>query len=88
MIDFLWRSGKGYRLWPWRSPYLRWRIETYWGWEADRITFLQFFRFLRDHRADLLRFIQWGAEMDRKVRQASDPKRQRQFAVAPDAPDL
>ena len=27
---------RGYRLRPWRSPYLRWRIETYWGLHADR----------------------------------------------------
>ena len=39
MIGFLWRSAKGYRLTPWRSPYLLWRIETYWGLHADRIGF-------------------------------------------------
>ncbi len=31
MLRFLWRATRGYRLRPWRSPYLRWRIETYWG---------------------------------------------------------
>ena len=37
MISFLWKSTRGYRLRPWDSPYLRWRIETYWGLHAERI---------------------------------------------------
>ena len=39
MLPTLWRLTRGYRLCPWRSPYLRWRIETYCGLHADRITF-------------------------------------------------
>ena len=39
MIRILWRLTRGYRLRPWRSPYLRWRIETYWGLHAGEITF-------------------------------------------------
>jgi hypothetical protein len=35
MIRMLWRLSRGYRLCPWRSPYLRWRIETYWGLHAE-----------------------------------------------------
>ena len=38
MFGVLWRLSKGYRLCPWRSPYLRWRIETYCGLHADRIS--------------------------------------------------
>ena len=38
----LWRLSRGYRLRPWKSPYLRWRIETYAGLHADRIGFREF----------------------------------------------
>ena len=44
MLRIAWRLSKGYRLRPWRSPYLCWRIETYWGLHADRITASDFFR--------------------------------------------
>ena len=57
MLGFLWRASKGHRLAPWRSPYLRWRIETYWGWHADRIAPGDFLRFTWERRADLLRFL-------------------------------
>ena len=45
MLRVAWRLTRGYRLRPWRSPYLRWRIETYWGLHADRIAFTDFWRF-------------------------------------------
>jgi hypothetical protein len=61
---FLWRAGRGYRFRPWRSPYLRWRIETYWGLHAERITPEEFRRFVWEHRSELLRFLDWAARMD------------------------
>jgi len=39
VLRFLWRASRGYRLRPWNSPYLRWRIETYSGLHAEHITF-------------------------------------------------
>ena len=42
MLRFLWRATRGYRLRPWRSPYLRWRMETYWGIPAEKIGFSGF----------------------------------------------
>lgn len=63
MIRFLWRSTRGYRLTPWRSPYLLWRIETYWGLHAERITAAEFWRFSWQHRAELLRFLRWADRM-------------------------
>ena len=45
MLSLLWSMTRGYRLRPWRSPYLLWRIETYSGQHADRITFGDFWRF-------------------------------------------
>jgi hypothetical protein len=61
MVRLLWRLSRGYRLRPWRSPYLRWRMETYWGLHADEITFRQFWIFLWQHRADMWRYMQWAA---------------------------
>ncbi len=63
MIGFLWVASKGHRLHPWRSPYLLWRIETYWGWHAQAITAGDFFRFLWQQRRDLARFLRWADKM-------------------------
>ncbi|HMD50344.1 MAG TPA: hypothetical protein VKG79_14640 [Bryobacteraceae bacterium] len=64
MLRFLWRATRGYRLTPWRSPFLRWRIETFWGTPADEIGFSEFWRFAWRHRRDLMRFLAWADRMD------------------------
>ena len=61
MIRMLWRLTKGYRLRPWRSPYLRWRIETWSGIEAASIDRGLFCEFTWKHRADLLRYLRWAS---------------------------
>jgi hypothetical protein len=67
VIAFLWRVwfhwSRGYRFRPWRSPYLRWRIETFWGLHAEHITTGDFFRFAWQRRRDLIRFSNWAAHM-------------------------
>jgi hypothetical protein len=63
MLSFVWRATRGYRLRPWRSPYLRWRMETYWGIHADEIQFKDFCRFAWQHRKDLLRYLRWTERM-------------------------
>ena len=63
MLRFLWQATRGYRLTPWRSPYLRWRIETYEGLHADRIGFGAFWRFTWQRRRELLRFLRWSDRM-------------------------
>lgn len=63
MLRFLWRATRGYRLQPWRSPYLRWRLETYWGTPADKFDFRSFLSFVWEHRRDLTRFLAWAARM-------------------------
>jgi hypothetical protein len=63
MLPFLWRATRGYRLRPWRSPYLCWRIETWWGIPAEEIGFRDFWTFVWRHRADLLRFLRWAEQM-------------------------
>ncbi|MCC6389324.1 MAG: hypothetical protein IT167_01880 [Bryobacterales bacterium] len=63
MTGFLWRATRGYRLRPWRSPYLRWRIETYWGRHAEAIGYREFWAFLWQHRSEMLRFLRWAGRM-------------------------
>jgi hypothetical protein len=63
MLSFVWSATRGYRLRPWRSPYLRWRMETYWGIHADEIQFKDFWRFAWRHRKDLLRYLRWTERM-------------------------
>ena len=63
MLRILWRLTRGYRLQPWRSPYLRWRIETYCGIHAETITFRQFWEFAWRQRRELLRYLHWAARM-------------------------
>ena len=61
-IRLLWRLSRGHHLTPWRSPYLRWRMETYYGLHADRIGCADFWKFLWSHRADTIRYIRWAAK--------------------------
>jgi hypothetical protein len=63
MLSALWRLTEGYRLFPWRSPYLLWRIETYSGMHADQITAQDFWRFAWTQRRELLRFLRWAGRM-------------------------
>ncbi len=65
---FLSDSTRGYRLRPWDSPYLRWRIETYWGWPAPQIGARRFFRFLWLQRRQLLHFLVWAGRMSAQHR--------------------
>ncbi|HYO83300.1 MAG TPA: hypothetical protein VES20_17985 [Bryobacteraceae bacterium] len=63
MLRFLWKATRGYRLTPWRSPYLRWRIETYSGIPASSIGLAAFWKFTWQSKRDLLRFLRWAARM-------------------------
>jgi hypothetical protein len=55
------RLSKGYRFAPWKSPYLRWRIETWSGRDADALTPAEFLKFTWDNRKDLIRYLRWAA---------------------------
>lgn len=65
MLRFIWKATRGFRMTPWRSPYLRWRIETYWGIEAESIRPGEFVRFTWEHRGELARFLNWADRMGR-----------------------
>jgi len=67
MLGAMWRLSKGYRLRPWRSPYLRWRVETYCGLDAERISPGTFWRFTWNNRRELIRFLRWADKMDTRA---------------------
>jgi hypothetical protein len=68
MLRFLWRASRGYRLRPWNSPYLRWRIETYSGVHAENITPRDFWRFVWRERRELWRYLRWAARHSSELR--------------------
>ena len=68
ILRFLWNATRGHHLTPWRSAYLRWRIETYTGIKMQSIGFLEFFGFTWRERRELLRFLKWTGEMERYAR--------------------
>ena len=41
LLRFFWNSTRGHRFAPWRSPYLRWRMETYSDLKMDKIGFVE-----------------------------------------------
>jgi len=73
MLGVVLRLAWPYWLTPWRSPLLRWRMETY-GIRDERGEFLSessitpknFFRFLVVNRTSLLRFLHWAATLQRE----------------------
>ncbi len=67
IAGFLWDASRGYRLRPWASPYLRWRIETYSGTPAERIDRTMFQSFTWRQRRSLRTFLNWAAAMRRSA---------------------
>jgi len=61
---FGWNALRGYWLYPWRSPYLRWRIETYSGIPAGTIGACIFWKFFFAEKGNLLRFLIWTAKLE------------------------
>jgi hypothetical protein len=59
MLRFLELATRGYRLRPWASPYLRWRVETYAGIPAESIDARIFWRFLWAERRSLWAYLKW-----------------------------
>lgn len=62
-ISFLWNATRGERLRPWRSPYLRWRLETYSGQRADTVRARDFWNLFWKEKRQLLRFLRWTGEI-------------------------
>ena len=67
-VRFIWNATRGHRLAPWRSPYLRWRVETYSGMKAETLTTKSIFGFMWTERWELLRFLRWTGQMEREAK--------------------
>ena len=62
-LRFLWNATRGNRLRPWRSPYLRWRLETFSGQKADAVRAGDFWDIFWKEKRQFLRFLRWTREM-------------------------
>jgi hypothetical protein len=71
-VWFWWRGCKGYRLTPWRSPYLRWRMETYSGKPAATLKLSDFWALAVAERGQLGNYLRWVGEL-RGLAQGQDP---------------
>lgn len=67
-LRFIWNATRGHRLTPWRSEYLRWRVETYSGQRAETLTAMSVLGFLWATRWELLSFLRWTGALEREVR--------------------
>ena len=67
-LGFLWNATRGYRLRPWRSPYLRWRVETYSAQRAESLTAKGIAGFAWASRWELLSFLRWTGTVQREAR--------------------
>lgn len=66
-LRFLWNATKGHRLRPWRSEYLKWRIETYSGASAESLTGLGVLGFVWREKLNLLRFLHWAGNLEKEA---------------------
>jgi hypothetical protein len=69
-LRYYWKVARGYRLKPWKSPYVRWRFETFLGSEAAELTARKFFSLCWKYRTQMSRFVDWADERRRVQRQA------------------
>ncbi|MGA7341443.1 MAG: hypothetical protein WBE72_24970 [Terracidiphilus sp.] len=67
-LRFLWNATRGHRLTPWRSEYLRWRVETYSGKRAETLTAAGVAAFLWASKWELLSFLAWTRRLERDAR--------------------
>jgi len=67
-LRFIWNATRGHRLTPWRSAYIRWRVETYSGKPAETLTARDVLGFMWDQKWELLSFLFWTGRMEREAR--------------------
>ncbi|MBZ5662835.1 MAG: hypothetical protein LAO08_20740 [Acidobacteriia bacterium] len=68
-LRYYWITAKGYRLRPWASPYIRWRLETFFGGDMHALGPGEFIRLLWRERARSGQFFSWLAERWRVQRE-------------------
>jgi len=64
-LRYYWTTTKGYRLRPWASPYIQWRLETFYGSQAAHLNGRQFISLMWRERARMRRFLKWVEEINR-----------------------
>lgn len=67
-VRFIWNATRGHRLMPWRSEYVRWRVETYTGMKAETLTAGDILGFAWNSRWELLSYLWWTGEVQREAR--------------------
>ena len=67
-LKFLWNATRGHRLAPWRSEFLRWRVETYSGKPADTLKARDVFGFMWESKWELLSFLFWAGRLEDEAR--------------------
>jgi hypothetical protein len=73
-IHFFWTATRGFRLRPWRSPYLRWRIETYSGIPASSLRLRDFWHIFAGDPRQFCRFFLWSSDLQ-TLAHAQDAKK-------------
>ncbi len=70
-IRFFWNSTRGHRLMPWRSEFLKWRIETFTGAKAEDLTAPDVISFFWAMRWEIFSYLAWAGDMQREVKRAA-----------------
>jgi hypothetical protein len=70
-LRYYWIISKGYRFRPWASPYIQWRMETFFGHEAANLNAREFFALMWRERDRMERFLEWVATRRRAQRSAT-----------------
>lgn len=66
-LHYYWIIAKGYRLRPWRSPYVQWRLETFFGKDAGNLDARKFFALMWRERERMERFLEWVAQQRKEI---------------------
>jgi len=67
-LRFIWNATRGHRLTPWRSEFLRWRVETYSGVPAESLKASDILSFMWASRWELLSFLAWTGRVEKEAR--------------------
>jgi hypothetical protein len=67
-LRYYWIIAKGYRLRPWESPYIKWRLETFFGKDAENLDARGFLALMWRERARMARFLAWVAVRNKATR--------------------
>lgn len=62
-VRLWWDGCRGFRLRPWRSPYLRWRVETYSGKPAGTLRLRDFVALFVAERGQIVHYLRWLGDL-------------------------